>query len=221
VAGPVSRVSGSGSDFLSGVFSGPRLAAENRALREQALASALYADQVARLEREVDALRALQGMPAPAGRNLVRAEVVGFFANESRITLNKGEQDGIRPGMPVVAQGGLLATVQTVEPKRAQAQLLTSAGITIGAIVLNRNPPPAGFLRGRDPSTLVVTFQEPKAPVEIGDPVATSGFSDKIPRGIPIGRVIQVEENEEFGTRRALIDPYVSIGSVREVAILR
>jgi len=36
-----------------------------------------------------------------------------------------------------------------------------------------------------------------------------------------IGRVIQVEDNPELGIKRALVDPEIEIGEVREVVVLR
>jgi cell shape-determining protein MreC len=57
--------------------------------------------------------------------------------------------------------------------------------------------------------------------VQVGDRVVTSGYSEFIPAGIPIGRVVQIHNDLEFGTKRCQVFPNVQIGDVREVAILR
>jgi rod shape-determining protein MreC len=123
--------------------------------------------------------------------------------------------------MPVQAPAGLVGTVQTVERDRCQVLLVTSRGLTVGALDLDRDPPPAGLLRGENSSTLAVTFEDPKAPVEIGDRIVTSGFSELIPRGIYIGRVIAVSPDEEFGMLRVRVDPAVSVGDLGEVQVLK
>lgn len=222
---PVSRPFGnaavSSSDFFSGLFAAKRLTAENRRLQALAISAAMYTEQLERLNGEIERLRTLQGFPPLPGKTRVPAEIVGYMPYENRITLSAGANKGIKVGCPVESPEGLVGTVQVVEPDRCQALLLTSTGLTIGALDNSRNPPPAGFLRGENSSTLTLTFQDPVAPVEIGDRIVTSGFSDRIPRGILIGRVISVERDEEFGSLHAKIDPIVSVGNLREVHILK
>lgn len=207
-------------DTGDGLFRGRSLAAENEALRAQAQAAELYGVNIQRLEREIAALRTSQGFSEIPGRTRVSADIVGFFPHENRITLNLGQNKGLRPGMPVMSAFGLLAIVQTVDRDRAQALLLSSASIQLGGIVADRNPPPAGMLRGGG-SVLTLTLEDPKAPVEVGNTVVTSGFSERIPRGLLIGRVVQVSDNPAFGVRTAEVLPATSIGEIREVFVLR
>ena len=221
VAGPMGNVTRSTGDFFTGIFSARGLTEENRRLKSLAQSAELYNAQLGRLENEISRLRALQGFGPIPGKERVLADVIGYAAYENRITLNVGEAQGVRPGMPVEAPEGLVGTIQTVEGNRSQALLITSAGLTIGAADLNRDPPPAGLCRGENSNSLTVDFQDPKAPVEIGDRIVTSGFSDKIPGGIIIGRVISVEADEQFGRLRAKVFPAISVGALREVHVLK
>lgn len=218
---PLSSVVRASSDFFFGLFAARRLTDENRRLASLAQVADLYSMQIERLEGEVSRLRAMSGYGELAGKTRLRADVVGYSAFENRITLNVGSNLGVRPGMPVEAPEGLVGTVQAVEASRCQVLLVTSAGLILGAIDLSRNPPPAGLLRGEDSNRLAVTFQDPKAPVAIGDRLVTSGFSDRIPRGIYIGRVIAIDSDEEFGSLRAKVDPAVNLGNLREVIVLK
>ncbi len=216
VSSPLRAMTEGSSDWSIGVFSGSGLVDENRRLKAQVVAASTYSEQVEALHREIDTLRKLQGFGPLPGKTRVPASIVGFFGYENLVTINVGSQDGVSVGCPVVAPEGLLGTIQAVEPKRSQVLLLTNPGLTIGAVDLSRKPPPAGLLR-----TLAVNFQDPRAPVEVGDTIVTSGFSEKIPRGIIIGKVILVEDSQELGTRRAMVDPAVSVGDVREVHVLK
>jgi cell shape-determining protein MreC len=51
--------------------------------------------------------------------------------------------------------------------------------------------------------------------------IVTSGLSPRIPYGLVIGRVISAEDDPDYGTRRATIDPALDIGTIREVQILK
>ncbi|HEY0867552.1 MAG TPA: rod shape-determining protein MreC [Fimbriimonas sp.] len=222
---PVARVAGntvrSTGDFLFGFTRARRLAVENRRLHDRLAAMALYGESVSRMQRDLNALRKTMGLRPVPGNIKVPAEILAYIPRDNRLTIGAGSAKGVRPGQPVVSGVGMIGTVQSVSKDRAQVLLLTSRALTIGAIVMNRNPSPAGLLRGENSNTLSLSFNDPKAPVQIGDNVATSGLSEHIPRGISIGKVIQVHDDIAFGQRIAIVDPYFSIGELREVVVLR
>lgn len=226
IEGPPSSVFATTADgiteFLTGVANARSLVVENRALKSQMAAVALYTETMDRLSQEIESLRRLQGFPPIAGKIKVPAEVIGYYPYENRLTLSAGSDRGVRVGQPVVAPEGLIGRIQVVTPKSSQVLLLSSpeASNRIGALAM-RNPPSAGLLRGESSTTYLLEFNDPKAPVANGDLVVTSGFSEHIPRGIPIGRVIQVDDNVEFGKRQARVYPNVAIGTLREVFILK
>ncbi len=210
------------SDFCSGVFSAAKLRNENAVLKRQLQAMSLYTETVDQLHKQVDSLRALQDMPALPGKTKIFTEVIAYFPSENRMTLRSGSRDGLRKGQPVVTAAGLVGVIQSTTPQSSIVTLLSAPPpFTIGALVASRNPSPAGLLRGEGSNTLLLQFDDPKAPVENGDLIITSGFSEQIPRGIPIGRVIQVMDDVEFGRRQAKVFPSVSIGEVREVVVLK
>jgi rod shape-determining protein MreC len=163
-------------------------------------------------------------MSAP-GREKVAADVVGFFPHESRLMLDVGTKQGIKRGMPVATYAGLIGRVETVDSATCQVLLLTSPGgdSRISALVQRRPPnaPVAGLIHGETAGSLRLEMADPTAPVDVGDRVVTTGFSDQIPRGIPIGRVVSVEDDPAFGKRTALVLPYVNVGELREVVVIR
>lgn len=217
------------NDFFRGLISARHLEAENRRLKELETPLALYSATVAEKDDEINRLRAMLQFGPVEGKKRIPASVIGFSINENRLTLNVGSAQGIKLGAPVESAQGLVGTVEELQSHECQVLMLTSAGLQmtsqgktqlIGAIDVNRKPPLVGLVRGDNASTLSMTFLDPKAPVQVGDLIMTSGYSDKIPRGINIGKVIQVEPNEEFGTLKARIDPSFSPGSLDEVFVL-
>lgn len=220
---PDSAISGFenwGSNFVSGMGHAAQLQAANVRLKNQVASLAPYQQQIDLLQGQIDNLKLLQGFQIDAKTSKVPCEIIATFAYENRITLNVGSSRGIKPNMPVISGFGLLAIVQTVTSQTCQAELITSPTSTFGAISL-RNPPAAGLLHGEDASTLIVDFLDPKAPIQVGDNLVTSGFSEFIPRGIRIGRVFRVEDNADFGTRRALVYPWASLGSARDLMVIK
>lgn len=208
------------SDFTYGIFSARRLVTENRRLKEQLVAAEFYSEQMERRDQEISDLRKMIALP-PLGRERVSAQVEGFFPYQNRITISAGTSQGIKAGMAVVCADGLVGLVETVSPGQSQVSLLTSFNRKIGAVDMSRKPPPAGLLQGKDFTTLTLTFLDPKAPVVTGDVIGTGVSTSRIPGGIIIGRVINVDDDPEYGTRRANVDPSVNFGTLREVFVLK
>jgi len=207
------------SDFSEGMLHANFLASSNRALLVQKRAADLYGERIDELERENEALRKMIGLPPPSGTHRVPAQIAGIFPTDSRITITAGSAQSVKPGMAVVTGDGLVGVVQSVSPHTSQVTLVSSPYLRIGAVT-SRNPPSAGLLHGESTNMLVLEFLDFDAAVQNGDLVVTSGFSEHIPRGIPIGRVVAYEESKELGIRRSRVFPFVHIGAVREVFVL-
>lgn len=226
---PVATVSGKTfqgmSGFLSGAIAGDKFALENERLKRQLDALSLYDDRIKDLEFQIDSLRQLDGLQKTFDRPKVLADVIYYSAIEDRVTIAAGTDKGIEPGMVVVCAAGLVGRVQTVAPRECQALLLTAPTFQIGATALGYNPAPYGLIKGDDTETLIMGFQTEKPPVKSGDIIITSGFSEKLPRGIPrnivIGRVLSTETRPEVGASRAIVLPKVNPGNLREVVILK
>ena len=198
--------------------SGPALRRELERLRALESTALMYADTVAVKDQAISNLRALQGFP-DFGRTRVPARIVAYFAYQNQVTVSAGRDQGVSKGLPVVSAQGMLGVVQAVEGDRCQVLLLTSPAVKIGAMVF-RDPPVPGFLKGQSPVRLTLDVLDTNK-VEVGDSVVTAGFSDKIPRGLPVGRVVQVVTDENYGIRRVYVAPAVQVGKALDVWVLK
>jgi len=208
-------------DFRTGLFRSGSLVEENRRLRAIAQVAELYSGKLQSLESELEEVRKLSQLAESVGKIKIPARIVHYAPLENRITINAGSDKLVKAGLPVVAGEGLVGVVQTVDKGTAQVLLLSSPPpFKIGAKVL-RDPPAFGLLHGEAADRLSVEFMEANTPIENGDWVVTSGFSEQIPANIPIGKIVQVRRDEEFGTRVAQVFPAVQIGRVRDVVVLR
>lgn len=208
------------SDLAAGLFSGGALRASNRRLTERAAAASLYEQNVKLLLADNARLRKLLELPPTPGRKRVASTVIGYFPLENRISLSVGADQGIKEGMPVIDADGLVGKVQTVDAKTSQALLITSPRLRIGAMV-QREPPPAGIVIGESPRSLLLDYLDMQATVQVGDLVVTSGYSDRVPPGIPIGRVAQLYPDPANGSLRCQVFPNVQVGSLRDVYVLK
>lgn len=223
VLGPASAVRATVrnfDDFWAGFTNAPNLTRENRELKDLVRGAQTYQETVDALLDKIDRLRKMVELKPIEGRTRIAAVVTGYSPHENRLTISVGSRDGIVTNLPVINQDGLVGVVQVVEPTRSQVILITSPTLTVGAVA-QRDPPQPGLLRGQTPTRMVLEFVDTQSPLEVGDRVVTSGLSDTIPGGIPIGRIIKVEQDADFGSRRAQVFPNVKVGEVSEVFVLK
>ncbi|CAM5181546.1 rod shape-determining protein MreC [Oligella ureolytica] len=92
------------------------------------------------METENVQLRRLLGVRETVDVPSVAVEVLYTPAHPSKesIVLNKGSIDGIEPGMPVIAEGGIVGQIRRVTPKTSEAALVTDDKTSVPAL-LKRN----------------------------------------------------------------------------------
>jgi len=138
------------------------------------------------------------------------------------VLLSKGARAGIQPLAPVIAPGGLLGVVRSVDPGTAVAVLWTHPDFRVSAMT------PEGSVfglvrpRGGDPDTMtmLLTGVPYRDTIPAGTPLLTSGFGGVYPRGIPIGRVMGMLEEQEGVARTYVVRAAVHPSSTSHVIVL-
>lgn len=209
------------ADFRDGLFRARGLGSRNRYLEERVRQLQPDRERADRLEVELLAVKQLLSLPEIPNREKLPARIVGFSPRDNRLTLNIGSRSDIKPGLAVLGPEGLLGIIQAVQGEYSTVALIWSPPpFKIGALA-ERNPPAAGLLTGETPERLRLDLFDVNSPVQVGDSVVTSGFSDTIPAGIPIGRVVAVEFDEAYGRKTAQVFPDCQVGATREVWVIR
>ncbi|MCC6752738.1 MAG: rod shape-determining protein MreC [Saprospiraceae bacterium] len=105
------------------------------------------------------------------------------------ITLDRGGQDGIAPGMGVITASGIVGIVTDTSQRYSLVMSLLHSNTAISAR-LSRS----GFFgplvwEGHDPAILRLKAIQKYADVRMGDTVVTSGYSVVFPKNLTIGTV--------------------------------
>ncbi len=134
------------------------------------------------------------------------------------IIIDHGSDDGIRYGMPVVTQQGLVGRVDAVTASASRVQLITDPGSVINVRLqsLKREAQLTGSITGD--ISLINIPQD--AVVNPGEILLTSGLGGNYPSDVLIGQVTSVikKENELFQT--ASVQPIVNFSTLRAVLII-
>ena len=129
----------------------------------------------------------------------VKAKVIdnSLFLRNNYLTINKGAQYGVKPGMGVVGPHGVVGQVANVTNGYA-----TVFSVLHSRSMISSHHEPTGTLcsvswSGEDPRFANLQFLPRHIPLLPGDSIATSGFNATYPPDQMIGVVSEVQLNDD------------------------
>lgn len=187
---------------------------ENRSLKAQLDEYAALQVEVSELRRRNAELEGAAGLEEDLYDFTVRTALVIQRSPDrwnEQVGINKGAQHGIEENMAVVTSQGLIGKINRVSQFSSTVQLLSDQAVTnrISAMVTGDEETVYGFIEGIDHDSGALRFAkiDIDAEFEPGQTVTTSGLGGIFPRGLVVGEVLSVE-NDEFGlTQTALVEP--------------
>ncbi len=180
--------------------------------------------QVAALQQEVARLQAVAELldfarEHPENKYLV-AQVIGRDPSPFMhyILIDVGSEDGVRPGMPVVAAEGLVGQVEAVIPTAARVRLITDPGSRVNVRTTPSNAD--AVLAGSVTGDLTLTLVPLDAKIAPGDLVVTSGLGGQYPPDILVGQVVSTRKLGYALFQEAAVQPAVDFAHLRAVMVV-
>jgi rod shape-determining protein MreC len=224
IARPFKDAFGWASDLLGAKSENAKLKKEVEDLRTQVVANETAAQENKRLQ---ELLGYVDGPRFPENYSGVATRVVARppTAYDQEMLVAAGSESGIQVNDPVVTEEGLVGLVTDVTSNGAKVTLLTDQSSAVSAMVLESGA--AGIVRHgpSDPSALILDRVGKDALVQEGDLVITAGWrsgslESLYPRGIPIGTVKSVGQQDVDLYKRIQIAPLVNFDALSDVIVL-
>ena len=135
------------------------------------------------------------------------------------ITVNRGRGSGVAQQTPVIVPEGLVGRVVQVRPGASVVQLINDPASTVGAVVQRTRTP--GLVEGDAGGVVRFKFMaRDGAQVAPGDLIVTSGLGSLFPKGLPVGRVVVIEDKGSALFHFAVVAPAADFPRVEEVLLL-
>jgi rod shape-determining protein MreC len=134
------------------------------------------------------------------------------------ILIDRGSDDGLRHGMPVVTQQGLVGRIDTVFAGASRVQLITDPSSTVN--IRLQSSTIEALLKGSLTGDLSLDMLPRDAVVSVGDVVLTSGLGGNYPSNIFIGQVLSVRIPENALFKAATIQPAVDFAGLKAVLVI-
>lgn len=199
------------------------LEAENERLTAEINRLKAYEAQVIELKRENDQLRAQANFAVQYPQfQSVPARVIGRdpTLNEKVLVIDRGSNDGLRKGMPVVSPDFLVGLITEVSPNRAKVRLIIDQDMQIGVLLQDERG--AGILYGRwqQGGRLTVRHINRDVNVQPNAKIITSGLTAGVPKGLLVGFVTTSRKDELGDTLQAEVVPYVYFDGLESVSVV-
>ena len=134
------------------------------------------------------------------------------------VIINRGSDDGLRRGMPVVTQQGLVGRISKVTAGAATVQLISDAAAKVNVRI---EPSRAqALLQGEITGEVSLDMIPQAAKVQVGDLVLTSGLGGNYPDNILIGQITGVRRRDYDIFQQASVQPVVDFSQLEIVLVI-
>jgi rod shape-determining protein MreC len=116
---------------------------------------------------------------------------------QNHLTINKGSNHGIKQGMGVFNEEGVVGRVKSVSKNYASIISLLHTELLISSKIKSNDVFGSTKWDGKNPRMAKLMYVPRHVVVEVGDEIVTSGYNAIFPEGIPIGIVVEIRPGPE------------------------
>src|SRR3954469_8126901 len=192
-----------------------------------------YRTRLANSQQQLNDLKqqsGLQEQDTTGGMNQYAPVDARVFARSpsswyQRVTVNKGSDDGIKRGDPVINAAGLVGRVLTVTGGPSVVALITDKGFAAAGITSDTREPGSVTPALGNTGDLIFDLVDDVSKVREGDLIVTAGTTEArlqspFPPAIPIGTVKRIDTGEGELDRRIHITPAADVRRLDLVQVL-
>lgn len=191
-----------------------RLSIENLRLRAQL-------QKFDAMENENMRLRELLESSFKAGDRVLITELlrVNMEPYTHQIILNKGSQQEVFAGQPVIDAEGIMGQVVHVGPFTSTVMLITDPNHAL-PVEVNRNGLRSIAIGTGELLQLELLYIPPNGDIKVGDLLVSSGLGGRFPAGYPVAIVTRVDIKPGQRFARVLAEPKAELQRTRELLLV-
>ncbi|KXK52125.1 MAG: rod shape-determining protein MreC [Chlorobi bacterium OLB5] len=206
-----------GYSFIPNIF---ELERENKSLRESNIELSKELSLLKESKLENLRLNSMLEFRQRTNYRVATGKIIGktLIQTRNNITLNIGEKDSVKIGMPVITDRGLVGKIVAVSANYSIAQILLNKDLKISVKVQRSRVD--GILAWDGEGKVRMKNVSKSADVKTGDIIITSEYSNTFPSGIPIGYVTTDNTLDNL-FKNIEVETFVNFETVEEVFVLK
>ena len=208
--------------WITGSFADrSQLRTENAQLTEQLRIARTQLLRYESLNEENRRLREIREASKGVSERTLIAEIISVSVNPFRhmVVINKGADDGVFRGQPVLDAFGVVGQVMQVGKTTATLILITDAEHAV-PVQVNRNGIRSIAMGTGEAAKLSLPYLTVESDVREGDLLVSSGLDAIFPAGYPVATVTRVERNSADTFALVEAKPLAQLDRDREVLLL-
>ena len=195
---------------------------ENEKLKRELIDALRENNELRSLKDENKNLREILDFKESENYNLIIANITGRSIDytSNQLIIDKGKNDGIKSGFPVISPGGvLIGKISNTEDNFAFIQLLTDKKSKL-SVKINNDQNTRGLVESELGISLKMNYILQNMPIAENDTVVTSGSDNYIPSNLLIGKVQKLYEEPNELFKQADIEPLVDNNELLFVGVI-
>ena len=198
-----------------------QLIEENQSLKVNELNFQQQLMELEIIKKENERLRSLLTSPLRSETKKMVAEILSVDSDPytHQIVINRGANDGVYEGQPVIDEQGIVGQILHVGTTTSRVILITDVTHAVPVRVSRNGTRLVATGAGRI-DRLAHAHVPHSADVETGDLLVTSGLGGKYPEGYPVSKVVVVRKDESRPFAQILSQPVAEIDKLRYLLLL-
>jgi rod shape-determining protein MreC len=210
-----------GKNLWQGYFNLVGVEQENTVLKQRL---AEYQQKEVRFQEALQAmtrLEALLDLKRQVALPVIGARVIAYDPSMwSRCaTIDQGQAQGVKGGLPVLAPQGIVGRVVEAYPQYSKVMLIVDR--KSGADATIQRTRVRGILQGKGGNRCSLEFVPKSADIQVGDLVLASGLAGLYPRGLVFGKVSGTNKKNPGLFQEIEVTPAVDLSALEEVLVVK
>jgi len=217
----VTQVLGFGETVWTTYFTAVLAVEENHELRRELARATEIQNRYEELERENVRLKKFVNFTGSVPATYVAAQVIARDPSPwfKTIMIDKGQVDGLVKGSPVLVSEGIVGQIIEVAKTFSRVLLITDRNSAVDALVQNTRV--RGMVKGNNEDTCSFVYALRKDEVRAGEMIVSSGLDQVFPKGLRIGRILDVKKIHSQLFQDIIIQTSVDFDKLEEVLVYK
>ncbi len=194
---------------------------ENVDLKRQLSNAINIKNRYEELELENARLRKFVNFTGSVPDNYVAAQIIARDPSPwfKTIMIDKGIADGLTKGNPVLVSEGIVGQIIKVSSNSSRVLLITDRNSAVDSLIQNTRV--RGIVKGSNENNCLFVYTLRKDEVKTGEMIISSGLDQVFPKGLKIGKILEVTKVHSQLFQDITIETSVDFDKIEEVLVLK
>jgi len=219
----LSNAGQSSSNWIGSFLNSTNLYSENENLKKENQKLLSEISILQSIQKGNQALSIISNTCQDKNFTTVMAGITGLN-DQDILTINKGSEDGIAEGMPVIDQYNVIyGKVYKVYKNFAQIMLISNKNSIINVEIQQNDtekPTINAVIRGSGGLSIFLDLVPVDDEINNGNVLITSALEKTFPKDILVGKIAEVQKNDQKPFQQAKIDPFFNLDNTDNLFVI-